>query len=415
MARLLAPESFGVMTIGTLLLIGLTMMSDVGLRQVLVRSPRAERPSYLDAIWTLQLMRGGVVAAGLGIAAYVLSAMQLHADSAYAQPELPWLLAGLAAVALLNGLESTKLLLAERRLQNRRVIFIDFAAQVAGLLGTLSWATWSPTVYALLAGAILSAGVRVIATQWGLPGPVNRLRWRREVAQEVVHFGTWIALTSAVGFFISSGDRLLLGGLLSVAELGQYAIAALLLGALQELTAKLVGSVAFPALSEAYRTQPDQLRDVYYRSRWPIDALCLAGAGGLYALGPHLIELLYDQRYQQAGGYLSVLALTLVASRYTVASQVYFVLGKPQYAFVLQVVRLLSLVGGVWGGYAVAGTDGAVIGVVLSYWSGMFLNLTWLMPRFGLLDYRKEARSLWFAAAGWAAGEVFSHWLRSMS
>lgn len=412
LARLLAPDAFGIMAIATVLLTGLSMFSDMGLRQVVVRSPHAEHPSFLDSVWTLQVCRGLLLAALMGMVAWALAWARpaFPPDSAYARPELPGLLLGLSVVALLNGLESTKLLLAERHLQNRRIAVIDLCAQVGGLLAMLAWAYVSPSVYALLVGALLSACVRVVVSQWWLPGPANRFRWHRCVIQEVAHFGSWIVVTSAVGFLISSGDRLLIGGLLSATEMGQYAVAVLLIAACQDLVSKLVGSVAYPAISEVYRTHPQGLRQAYYRARLPVDALCLLAAGGLWSFGADLVRILYDQRYQDAGAYLGLLALTLVASRYTVTSQVYFVLGKPQYALVLQVLRLSTLVTGVFAGHAWGGGLGAVMGVVFSHGAGMVLNLAWLMPRLGLLDASREVRSLLFWGVGWLGGVLLS-WL----
>ena len=75
MTRLLLPEMFGVMAVATMVMVGLAMFSDMGLRQNVIRSHRGEDPLFLDTVWVVQILRGGVlwlcaviVAAGLAFA-----------------------------------------------------------------------------------------------------------------------------------------------------------------------------------------------------------------------------------------------------------------------------------------------------------------------------------------------------------
>jgi len=57
MTRLLVPEMFGVMAIATMVTVILGMLSDIGLRQNIVRSPRGDDPAFLDTAWTVQVLR----------------------------------------------------------------------------------------------------------------------------------------------------------------------------------------------------------------------------------------------------------------------------------------------------------------------------------------------------------------------
>src|SRR5262245_36522377 len=58
MTRLLVPEMFGVMAIATIVIVGLAMFSDLGLRQSLVQSRRGADPAFLNTAWVLQILRG---------------------------------------------------------------------------------------------------------------------------------------------------------------------------------------------------------------------------------------------------------------------------------------------------------------------------------------------------------------------
>src|SRR6267378_378285 len=61
MTRLLLPDMFGVMAIATTIMIGLSMFSDVGLRQSVVQSPRGGESSFLNTAWTIQVLRGVLI------------------------------------------------------------------------------------------------------------------------------------------------------------------------------------------------------------------------------------------------------------------------------------------------------------------------------------------------------------------
>src|SRR6267143_5646843 len=61
MTRLLVPEMFGVMAIASMMTMILWMLSDIGLTQNVVQSRRGDDPEFLDTVWVVQIVRGGVL------------------------------------------------------------------------------------------------------------------------------------------------------------------------------------------------------------------------------------------------------------------------------------------------------------------------------------------------------------------
>jgi O-antigen/teichoic acid export membrane protein len=61
LARLLFPEAFGVMALVTVLLVGLAMLSDLGISPAIQGNPRGDDPEFLNTAWTINLIRGGVL------------------------------------------------------------------------------------------------------------------------------------------------------------------------------------------------------------------------------------------------------------------------------------------------------------------------------------------------------------------
>src|SRR5206468_3430723 len=82
---------------------------------------------------------------------------------------------------------------------------------------------------------------------------------------EIIKFGKWIFLSSVLFFFASSGDRIILGGLVDANLLGTYVIAFVMFNSIDQILTKIIVDVSFPALSEIIRERPTDLTVAYYK------------------------------------------------------------------------------------------------------------------------------------------------------
>lgn len=400
LTRLLAPEFFGVMAVATVISLAVVMFSDLGLRQVIVRSNRAHEPLFVNTVWSLQILQSLSMAVLLvaiaGGVAYAQAHAMVREGTAYASADLPLLIAGLAVGALINGLESTKLATAEKEMAVRPVVMIELGSQLAGLAAMCAVALVEPSIYVLLIGALASGIAKVTASHLLPRGVANRLQFSTGIAREVCRISSWIVVSSALTFLAANVDKLLLATLLGSEAMGQFVIAALLVGAVNDVVARVSSRVAYPAITSAYERDSEALVRSYYRVRVPMDAFCLLAAGILYWFGPHLVNLLYDSRYAEAGGMLSILAISLVGSRYSVVPYLYLLLGRTGLMAAEQGIRLAGLLAAIWIGYTLHGTPGAIWGVALGQLAGSAAGLLVFQPRLGLLSIRRELVALAF-------------------
>jgi O-antigen/teichoic acid export membrane protein len=182
--------------------------------------------------------------------------------------------------------------------------------------------------------------------------------------------------------------------------MGQFAIAALLAGAVNDVVSRISSRVTFPAITRAYERDSGGLAHTYHRSRIPTDAFCLLIAAFLFWFGPDVVRILYDDRYLQAGEFLRILAITLVGARYSVVPYMYLLLGRPNLMAAEQAFRLCGILVAIVIGYKLYGTTGAMWGVALGQLAGSLAGLVLFQPRLGLLSIRGELASLaLFAAA----------------
>jgi O-antigen/teichoic acid export membrane protein len=412
MTRLLVPEMFGVMAIATMVMYGLALFSDVGLRQSVVQSRRGQEAAFLNTAWTIQAARGFVIwGAALGVAGgfALLNVIGiLPSGSVYADPNLPAVIVVLSLSAVIAGFESTKLHEASRSLSLDRVTRIDLASQLLGVLGMLAWALVDRSIWALVAGGLCAAAARTLLTHAWLPGNANRWRWEGAAFREIMGLGKWIFAASVLGFLVNSADRLILGALVDSAVLGVYAIAFLLFSAVEQVLVKIVGDVSYPALSEVARERPAALRSAYYRFHLAVGLPACFAAGLLVAAAEPLVAVLYDPRYAEAGWMLQILAVALVTLPFRVATQCFVVLGEPAQMSAICAIRLVALCAAVPLGWHFFGLPGALWAIVLSYFSTLPTTLAFVV-RHGLFDLRQELALLAAFLAGLGAGQALSY------
>ncbi|WP_283807439.1 oligosaccharide flippase family protein [Bradyrhizobium jicamae] len=411
MTRLLAPEMFGVMALAFTIIMGLSMFSDVGLKQNVVYSRRGHDSIFLNTAWVLQASRGlmlWAIACCLCFAIFLAVRLNfVSSSSVYAAPSLPYVLAALSFSAVISGFESTKFLEGSRSVLLGKITSIEIISQIAGLVAMLVWVLVDRSVWALVAGALTSSLIRTILSHTLLPGTRNRWQWDKEAGREIVHYGKWILLASVLGFLVNSGDRLILGGLVDSTTLGLYAIASLIVGSLEGVLSKIMSDVAFPAFSEIARDRIADLKKSYYRVLFILASASYFVSGVFISSGQSLINLLYDRRYEDAGWMLALLAASLMAMPFRLSTQSFLALGLPKLQSYTVIVRLCSLFLVTPIAFNYAGLQGALIAIVFSHFSYLPVIIFYNV-RNGLFDLSKELLLLVWLPVGLAVGKIFS-------
>jgi O-antigen/teichoic acid export membrane protein len=411
MTRLLKPEMFGVMSIATTVMVGLAMFSDVGLRQNIVQSPRGNEPDYLNTAWTVQIIRGLLLLSiGLCVSGgiyWTTTWGYVPANSVYASPSLPGVIAVLSISAVIAGFESTKQYQASRDLLLGSITRNEIIAQVSGLVCMISWTLYDRSIWALVAGGLCGSLVKAVLSHLLLNGVRNRWAWERRAVHEFIHFGKWIFMASILGFLVNSGDRLLLGGLVNSTTLGVYTIASLIATSVEGILSRIMADVSFPAFSEVVRERRADLKQIYYRFLVFIASVAYFTSGSLMTFGQSLIDLLYDPRYEQAGWMLEILSAVLLTIPFRLATQSFLALGKPSLQTKIVLARLIVLFAGTPIVSHYFGLPGAVLTIVLSHFVSLPIIIFYNV-RHELFDLRKETYMAGFIIAGLVCGKLAS-------
>ncbi|HEX4131703.1 MAG TPA: oligosaccharide flippase family protein [Pirellulales bacterium] len=293
LAWLLYPEAFGVMTIVNVFVQGLQMFSDIGIGPSIIQHRRGENREFVNTAWTLQVLRGTGLAMCASLMAWPLARF-------YGDAELGPLIVAAGLTAAISGFNSTVLFTVRRSLNLGAITLLEIGAQAAGVIANCTWALVHPSVWALMAGAIISAVVRMAFSHALNRQMPNHFAWDREAIGELMHFGRWIFLSTIITFCALQGDRILLSKLIPLDMLGVYTVAITVALMPNVLLGTLTFSVLYPLLCHAGRTDHRRLETRLLRARGTLLKFGLAMVFAVGAGAELFFHLLYDPRYYDA-------------------------------------------------------------------------------------------------------------------
>ena len=402
LTRILFPEAFGLMALVMVLLSGLSMFSDVGTSQAIQQSKRGDEAIFLNTAFSIQIARG-VLLFLLGCAfAYPVSRF-------YGEAVLFPMIMVASVQFLFSGFMPTRVETANRHLLVGRLTMIDMASQVISLLIMLALALWLRSVWALVLGGLIGTANKVMLSHFFLPGEKNRIAWDPTAFQELFHFGKWIFLSTAFGFIISQGDRLILGKFLALDDFGVYVIGFFLGSFPLMVGAAFNGQLLIPV----YRDRPPrQSRENFLKLRklrTTVSAIIFVLLAILAFIGPWLVDVMYDDRYLSAGVIVVLLSCfsfpVVVGMTYDAAA---LAAGKSSYFFFLSCMSATLTVIGLYFGVQWGGLVGALVGKMLGT-VATYPIIVWLAWRLGVWD---ALHDLAFALIGLAiaTAALWWHW-----
>ena len=398
MTRLLLPEAFGLLGFAVTVISALSLFTDIGITQSIVREKDGEEPHFLRVAWTAKVVRSVVISVVVVLVAgliAVLAPIYAPHDTVYADTRLPLLVALTSIATMMQGLESANKELAVRRMAYRRFSTITIIAHALSIITMISFALISPTVWALLAGMLSFNVYLTTLSHIAFPQPRMRFEWDPEIAHRLWDFGKWIILSSTFAFVQQSGDKLLLGALLTASVFGLYVIAQVWTSLVRTVVTMLCESVGFPAVSEVVRDRPENFPTVYRRFQNGIDAICVAGFLGLFFGSKILLTLLYTAKYHAAAHYISLLSISILTARFESYTFLLASLGNSRATTITSATRALSLCVLLPLASWIGGVDAVVLVVAIIPVLSAPYALSVLRPHLG----HDQVRTEWLALA----------------
>lgn len=360
LTRLLVPELFGIMALARAVITGLHFFSDIGLGPGIIRSPRGNDPLFLNTAWTLQVMRG------FGLWGLTLL-FAVPMARIYDSPDLAWIMPVLGLNAVFYGFSATALYTLNKDIRLGKLSLVELASQFLSLLAMILLAYRYRNIWALVIGSMIGSLASAIWSHFLTLETRNRFALEKEAVAELIGFGKWIFVSTAMMFLATQADRFLLGKLFPLALFGVYSIAVIFAELPKQVISQLSNKVIYPLISKFSHLPRAELRERILQKRILI-LIPLALLVALFAsFGDVIIDTLYDERYAEAGWMLALLALGMwPLVLYATIDRSLYVVGKPNYPALGNFLKFAYMLVAVPLLFRQAGFPGAVIAVALN-------------------------------------------------
>ena len=379
LTRLLFPEAFGLMTLANVIMIGLGMFSDVGIKPAIVQSADGATENFLNTAWTVQVIRGAILWGVCCLLAWPVALI-------YKQPTLFGLMIVMGSSAFITGFQSTMLAVREKRLHLGALTTVQVVGQFVTLIVTALLAWQMGSVWALAYGTIIGSVIWTVLSFVLLPGHRHRFYLDPKTVSNLFNFGRWIFVSTMFTYLGGQGLRAIQGGLIPIETLGILGIAQTFAAMPSDLAGQVQGVVGFPALAEARGEGHDRFLGTFAKIRLRVLLLTLPVFFLLALASGPLIWTLYDSRYHAAAGYMALLCVTgpiaVVSSGYQSA---FLALGKVRLHANLMAVFMVTKILGTVAGFYAGGVVGMLVGAAVSTFVG-YAYVAYVAARDGLFS-----------------------------
>jgi PST family polysaccharide transporter len=248
LARLLEPNDFGLVAMVTGVTAVLELFTTAGLSAAAVQRSTITDEQMSTLFWINMLV--GII---LALLCWSIAPLLV---GFYQEPRLFWPTAAIGAAFIFSSAGVQQNALLQRQMRYATLTAIEVISQFASVCVGVSLALAGYGYWALVgAGVVLPASMTVcmwVVTAW-IPG---RPRWDAELPS-MLRFGGTVTLNGVVIYIAYNLDKVLLGRFWGAAALGYYSMAGQLINVPTATLNRVVGEVAFSALS---RLQHDVVR-----------------------------------------------------------------------------------------------------------------------------------------------------------
>lgn len=303
MARLLAPDDFGLWGMALTVLAAATALTNVGLESSIIVqkfSSDEERARYLNTVWTAGLVRN------LGLTVVLLLAVGPTAS--FYGADVSGVLAALSFLPLINGFQNIGLVLLRKEVSFRKNAWFEQTNNVCSTALMVGLALWLRDVRALVWGQLLGALISVVLSYVFHPFR-PRLMFDKTAFKDAFRFGKYLLVIGLMTYLTTMADNIVVGKYLGAAALGAYVLAYNFTNLSVGIISGTLNDVSLPAYAELQANAPERLDEAFLRV-FSVGAIVLTLINvPLLILADEIVLLLFGAKWAAAGPVLRVLAL----------------------------------------------------------------------------------------------------------
>jgi len=357
-ARLLAPEDFGLMAIVVSVTAFMQVFTDLGVSTAIIHYQDVSE-SELSSLYWLNLLAGVVLMLLLDAASPWIGKLIFH-ESALV-PVLALISVNFVFLAAGQQLRAT----AEKALRFAVLARVEILAAVGGSLTAVVWAWYSPSVYALVAGVLVNGFLQALLL-WLLASdgwrPAFRVHLRE--ARRFLKFGVYLIGSDFVNSLNRQADILVGGRFFPASVLGIYSLPRNLSLNIASVTNPIITRVGLPVMA---KTQEDKvfLKSVYLKTMRMTASVNFPIYLVIAVFSSDVVRVVFGAKWLSSAPLLVFLAMWgMFRSCGNPAGSLLYAVGKANLAFWWNVAQLFIVFPILWGA-AHFGIEGLAVGQVI--------------------------------------------------
>ena len=359
-ARILAPYDFGLMGIALLTMATLETFSQTGFQAALIQK-KEDIKSYLDAVWTVLILRGFILFA-------ILYLIAPYAATFFEAPEAKPIIRVIGLAVLLQAFTNIGVIHFQKELEFNKQFIYQFAGTLADFIVAVSAVLILQNVWALVFGLLAGSATRCFVSY--LIHPYRpRLDFNLGKTKDLFGFGKWIFGTSIITFLFNQGDDAFLGKILGVTTLGFYQMA-YRVGQLPATEfAKVISQVAFPAYSKS-QNDFSKLKLGFFKTLNLTAIILIPLTGGILLLAPEFTRIVLTEKWILIIPVLRILVIAgMLRGLVTTGGALFQGVGKPKIDYKMNLIRLFTMVVVIYPLTLFFGMEGTALAVALGNFS----------------------------------------------
>jgi PST family polysaccharide transporter len=340
LARLIAPEAFGVVATVTMITTFADMLTDAGFQKYLVQNEfkdEREKNKYANVAFitniVISIFLWGIISLFSGKIAIAVGNPGLGIVISIACVQLP-----------ITAFSSIQMALYRRNFDFKTLFIVRIFSLCVPAFVTIPLAYLGFSYWSLIIGTIVmqlsNAVILTIKSNW-------KPKWfyNIKVLKKMLSFSIW-SLIEAISIWLTTWvDAFIIGSLLSEYFLGIYKTSTTMVNAIMALVTASTVPVLFSALSRL-QNDTEMFNHIYFKMQRMVSILVLPLGIGVYLHSDLATQILLGSQWTQASEVIGIWALT---SSLTIVfghfcSEVYRAKGRPKLSFLAQVLHLVVLI-----------------------------------------------------------------------
>lgn len=334
LARLLAPQQFGLFAIASLAIALLEMLTETGINVFFIQEKDRVK-TYLDTAWMISIVRGFVIFLVLLITAPFIAQFFKNQDAVA-------LLRVISIVPLLRGFINPAEIKFQKKLQfSKEFRFRFFIFLFDGIVAIIA-ALVTRSVYSLVLG-LISGVILEIAISFLFIKPVPKLSFESVKIKKIVGRGKWVTLAGIFNYLFHNGDDIVVGRLMDSYYLGVYQLAYKITSLPIYEAGEVFGKVTFPVYAKIAGDKK-RLKKAFIKITLAISALVIPFGLILFLFPKQLVLLLLGDKWLDAVPVIRVLSVFGVIRAIAGSSSALFLaINKQEYVTALTFVSIIGL------------------------------------------------------------------------